>query len=223
MRQNKESLETIRIKTEAREASDTNKLHKENSGSGSKGSKPQGTNYCLVTNEDKIRCVYCNGENYSASCETIADSKQQKHILRKSGRCFVCLKTNRMLGNCVSTRNCRHCNNRHHQIICDRTYNCPVNQNSSGGSEKENNSKDERKNPENVTTSTTNTSTYRRVQFRAASRLTDAHFFCKRPERWLLMRIVIGLLRFKCFSTTVASEATLRAAYEHGWDSRLTR
>ena len=64
-----------------------------------------------------------------------------------------------MSRNCVSTRNCRHCNNRHHQSICDRTHNSPVNQNSSGGAERENGSKDDKKNQENVTTNTTNTST----------------------------------------------------------------
>ena len=55
-------------------ASDASKLHKENSGSNSKGSRPPGTTNSLVTNEGKIRCVYCNGEHYSASCETVADS-----------------------------------------------------------------------------------------------------------------------------------------------------
>ena len=114
-----------------------------------------------------------------------------------------------MSRNCVSTRNCRHCNNRHHQSICDRTHNSPVNQNSSGGAERENGSKDDKKNQENVTTNTTNTSTYRRTVLLQTARAVAFD--------------VIGLLQFECYSTTVASEAMLRTAYECGWDSRLTR
>ena len=157
-----ELLKTIRIEVEAREASDASKLHKDNSG-GNKGSKPPGATNSLVTTEGKIRCVYCNGEHYSASCETIVDSKQRKDILRKSGRCFVCLKTNHLSRNCASSRNCRHCNNRHHQSICDRTHNANVNPRPEGN-EQENGSKVKDKKPENVTTtSTTNTSTHRRT------------------------------------------------------------
>ena len=156
-----ELLKTIRIEVEAREASDASKLHKENLGSNNKISKPPRPTNSLVTSEGKIRCVYCNGEHYSASCETVDDSNKRKDILRKAGRCFVCLKTNHMSKNCVSPRNCRHCNNRHHQSICDRTPKSHVNQKALGGSEKENSSKDDSKNPENVTTGTTNTSTNR--------------------------------------------------------------
>ena len=75
----------------------------------------------------------------------------------------MCLKTNHLSRNCASSRNCRHCNNRHHQSICDRTHNASVNPRPEGN-EQENGSKVKDKKPENVTTtSTTNTSTHRRT------------------------------------------------------------
>ncbi|XP_028407174.1 uncharacterized protein LOC114529561 [Dendronephthya gigantea] len=118
-----ELLKTIRIEVEAREASDASKIHKDNSGVHShRAPKPPGTTNSLVANESKIRCVYCNGEHYSASCESVVNAKERKDILRKSGRCFVCLKTNHMSRNCNSPRNCRHCNNKHHQSICERVH-----------------------------------------------------------------------------------------------------
>ena len=37
--------------------------------------------------------VYCHAEHYSASCTDVPQAKDRKEILRKTGRCFVCLKT----------------------------------------------------------------------------------------------------------------------------------
>ena len=36
-------------------------------------------------------CVYCKGEHYSASCETITNVPARKEALKKEGRCYVCL------------------------------------------------------------------------------------------------------------------------------------
>ena len=75
----------------------------------------------LVTNNRKIQCVYCGGDHFSASCSKITTVKDRRDILLKSGRCFNCLKTRHKSRDCDSQRNCRHCNRRHHQSICDQS------------------------------------------------------------------------------------------------------
>ena len=80
---------------------------------------PKGSS--LVTSNYKPKCVYCDGEHYSASCTKVVTSKDQKAILLKSGRCFNCLKTRHKSRDCDSTRTCRNCHQHHHQSICD----CP--------------------------------------------------------------------------------------------------
>ena len=72
----------------------------------------------LVTNNRKIQCVYCGGDHFSASCSKITTVKDRRDILLKSGHCF---KTRHKFRDCESQRNCRHCNRRHHQSICDQS------------------------------------------------------------------------------------------------------
>lgn len=74
----------------------------------------------FLTTNRKPQCVYCEGEHYSASCTKVTEVKDRKDILLKAGRCFNCLKLRHKLKDCDNPRNCRHCNRRHHQSICDR-------------------------------------------------------------------------------------------------------
>ena len=39
----------------------------------------------------KPKCVYCKAEHYSASCETVNTVPPRIEILKKGGRCFICL------------------------------------------------------------------------------------------------------------------------------------
>jgi hypothetical protein len=114
---------TIQAEVEAREASDASKVHNASSSS-SKTQRPAGTTNALFSNDGKIRCVYCQWEHYSASCQTIVNAKDRKDALKRAGRkaCFICLNPNHMSRDCKSTRNCRHCNNKHHQSICERVH-----------------------------------------------------------------------------------------------------
>ena len=75
----------------------------------------------LVTNNRKLQCVYCDEEHFSSSCGKITTVKDRKDILLKSGRCFNCLRTRHKSRDCESSRNCRYCNKRHHQSICDHS------------------------------------------------------------------------------------------------------
>ncbi len=67
-----------------------------------------------------MRCVYCNDEHFSASCNKVTTVTDRKKKLRLQGRCFLCLRPGHRVQTCEnSTRNCRHCGRRHHQSICD--------------------------------------------------------------------------------------------------------
>lgn len=56
----------------------------------------------------------------SSSCTTVTDIAARKEVLRKSGRCYVCLKRHHLSRDCRSTYNCRKCRGRHPVSICAR-------------------------------------------------------------------------------------------------------
>ena len=51
-----------------------------------------GTRFSSTGNQ--VKCAYCGGAHFSASCETVSDPKARLEILRRDGQCFVCFKTN---------------------------------------------------------------------------------------------------------------------------------
>ena len=71
----------------------------------------------LVKGDGRPRCCYCRRLHSSGSCKTITDVAQQKGILKKTGKCFVCLKRHHMSKHCPSSVSCAHCNGRHHTSI----------------------------------------------------------------------------------------------------------
>ena len=52
------------------------------------------------------------------SCTAISDVNARKEHLRKAGRCYICLRKNRLSRDCRNTSNCRACRGRHHTSIC---------------------------------------------------------------------------------------------------------
>ncbi len=68
-----------------------------------------------------IKCAFCGKPHYSASCEAVTKLSDQKDILRKDGRCFVCLQFGHRASQC--SRKCRQCNGKHHQSICEKSLN----------------------------------------------------------------------------------------------------
>ncbi|XP_065902449.1 uncharacterized protein [Dysidea avara] len=49
----------------------------------------------------------------------MGDFPKFSHILRRSGRCFICLRRGHLSRECKSTGRCRTCKDRHHTSICD--------------------------------------------------------------------------------------------------------
>ena len=54
----------------------------------------------------------------SRNCTTVKDPTARQDILRKTGRCFVCLRKDHISPNCKSTVRYYSCKGRHHVSIC---------------------------------------------------------------------------------------------------------
>ena len=75
------------------------------------------TGVALLTNkstEGNLSCTYCGQSHSSASCSTVTGVSARKKVLRKAGRCYICLRKNDLSRNCHSNRNCK----KHHISIC---------------------------------------------------------------------------------------------------------
>ena len=72
----------------------------------------------LFTTERRQQCVYCSGQHPSSDCQTHTSPEDRRSILRKSYRCFVCLKPNHKSFECRSKCRCLYCKAKHHASIC---------------------------------------------------------------------------------------------------------
>ena len=85
-------------------------------------SKPQhspSTTAALVTQTRNVNCTYCRQVHSSVNCKTVSDIRARKNLLRRQGRCFICLRRNHLAKNCTSTSQCLNCSKRHHVSICE--------------------------------------------------------------------------------------------------------
>ena len=74
----------------------------------------------MMASDGKPKCCYCRQNHSSVSCKIVTDVDQRIAILKKSGRCFVCLKRHHLSRDCRSTVACSLCNGRHHTSVCKR-------------------------------------------------------------------------------------------------------
>ena len=59
--------------------------------------------------ECTLQCVFCKKNHKSITCSTITELKARRTILRRSGRCFVCLKEGHITPICQSKARCFNC------------------------------------------------------------------------------------------------------------------
>ena len=116
-----ELMNVKKIEVEAKEAGEMTKTSENNKLSQASGnSRPRNqtpTANSLVSQQGescKIKCVFCQNERYSASC----DAAQRKNILERDKRRFNCLRFGHEAKNCRNPKTCRHCHQWHHQSIC---------------------------------------------------------------------------------------------------------
>ena len=65
-------------------------------------------------------CCYCGQQHTSRSCETVKLVEDRRHILQRSGRCFVRLRKSHISQNCCTNLRYTDCKGRHHISICSR-------------------------------------------------------------------------------------------------------
>ena len=65
-------------------------------------------------------CCYCQQAHSSNSCGVVTSIDSRKQILRKSGRCFSCLRKGHISRECRSVNKCPKCGGRHHSSICSK-------------------------------------------------------------------------------------------------------
>ena len=124
-----EIVKILKAEVEAREASILLKTNEHKHDNRKYGDKPQpGGGKDIATgaflNNSSSQpgnniCVYCSKQHFSASCKEVNDVSKRRDILMRDRRCFMCLKKGHRASNCERTTNCRKCNKRHHQSICN--------------------------------------------------------------------------------------------------------
>eukprot|EP00112_Aurelia_sp_Birch-Aquarium-sp1_P017158 Seg3959.1 transcript_id=Seg3959.1/GoldUCD/mRNA.D3Y31 product="ATP-dependent DNA helicase tlh1" protein_id=Seg3959.1/GoldUCD/D3Y31 len=77
------------------------------------------------------RCVFCEGEHPSHKCNVVTDHKARREIVKRKGRCYVCLKGGHPARRCISQGNCYKCRGRHNTTICE-SYDRSTQQQSGG-------------------------------------------------------------------------------------------
>ena len=83
-----------------------------------KHTRDQHTAAALVSVASNPSCCYCQQSHPSGTCGTVVQIDARKQILKKSGRCFVCLRRGHISRECRSKSRCSKCGGRHHFSIC---------------------------------------------------------------------------------------------------------
>ena len=89
------------------------------SGKGARqGSIPTSHQLVSGVNPSITSCCYCQQNHSPKDCMIVTQVEARKQILRKSGRCYGCLRTGHVSRECRSKSRCSRCNKRHHTSIC---------------------------------------------------------------------------------------------------------
>ena len=84
-----------------------------------KNKRDPGKTFSLFNgNANGPTCTYCKGKHPSKDCKTVIDVLARKDLLKKYGRCFVCLRKDHISRNCPSKSKCHKCNGKRHESIC---------------------------------------------------------------------------------------------------------
>ena len=66
-------------------------------------------------------CCYCQQDHLPEHCASVTHPDARKQILRKVGRCLVCLRKGHISKSCRSNLKCSRCSGKHHSSICSST------------------------------------------------------------------------------------------------------
>ena len=63
-------------------------------------------------------CCYCEQSHSPKDCRVVTQVEARRQILKKAGRCFMCLRAGHISKECHSKIRCSKCGKRHHNTIC---------------------------------------------------------------------------------------------------------
>ena len=73
----------------------------------------------FLSGQQKLCCVYCQGEHFPTKYDKVTDVNARKEILRNSLCCYLCLKTGHVSKKCRKNYICRICRKKHHISVCE--------------------------------------------------------------------------------------------------------
>ena len=80
---------------------------------------PPSASSLFSKSDSKPTCTYCKQPHSSNSCETVSNAQARKVILKKTGRCYVCLRKDHLSRECKSNVKCFTRGGHHHVSICE--------------------------------------------------------------------------------------------------------
>jgi len=85
----------------------------------------QSTTASLFSNTDRKSqryisiCAFCDGEHPSHKCNVVSNHRARRDIVKRKGKCYVCLRSGHIARKCNSQANCYRCRGRHHTTLCE--------------------------------------------------------------------------------------------------------
>ncbi|XP_046864649.1 uncharacterized protein LOC124459172 [Xenia sp. Carnegie-2017] len=73
----------------------------------------------LLTKSGPVRCAFCLGCHRHEECEKIKSIEERKNIIKKYGRCYICLEKGHKARDCDNNIKCSICKKNHHKALCD--------------------------------------------------------------------------------------------------------
>ena len=67
--------------------------------------------------KDSGLCAFCLGKRAHEDCRKVSNLDERKRIIRKFGRCFICLQKGHRAAECQKTHKCKNCRESHHTSI----------------------------------------------------------------------------------------------------------
>ena len=76
-----------------------------------------------LTDQPQASCYFCDHPGHKTfKCSLVTDPETRKEILKKKGKCFVCLKSEHILKYCPSEMRYIKCSGKHHSSVCKRSF-----------------------------------------------------------------------------------------------------
>lgn len=68
------------------------------------------------------KCLFCKSENHDSEKCIILSIQQKRELLKKEGRCYLCLQTAHRISECTKKIRCGHCKGKHSLALCYKIH-----------------------------------------------------------------------------------------------------